>query len=148
MKALRSESSIHTRVNIVKETLHWNGSIIESWSNISNKVLYKYLIKKTEESIGIKKLEKILDTKLDNVTGKKSMFFFMFTYLKENKLRVFKWKLLQYIIPTQQLLFKWKIASNNLCNFCKTEEDYLHFFITCKCFMYYKYVLLYNKAYL
>ena len=60
------------------------------------------------------------------------VYDFIFKILKENKLKIFRWKLLQYIIPTKQLLLKWKISENDKCNFCKTkEEDYLHFFITC-----------------
>jgi hypothetical protein len=54
-----------------------------------------------------------------------------FSYLEENKLKIFRWKLIQYIIPTRKLLFQWKIVNNNRCNFCGNEEDYLHYFITC-----------------
>ena len=39
--------------------------------------------------------------------------------------------MLQYIVPTKQLLFQWKIANNKQCNYCKQEEDYCHYFITC-----------------
>ena len=35
----------------------------------------------------------------------------------------------------QVLLFKWKISGNSLCNFCKTDEDYSHYFITCSFLM-------------
>jgi hypothetical protein len=37
-------------------------------------------------------------------------------------LKVFRWKLLHFIIPTKKLLLKWKIMKNSLCNF------WLHFF--------------------
>ena len=50
-----------------------------------------------------------------------------FLILKENKLKIFRWKLLQFIIPTQSHLFKWKISTDSLCNVCKVEEDYDHF---------------------
>jgi hypothetical protein len=50
----------------------------------------------------------------------------------ENKLKIFKWKLLQFIIPTKSHLFKWKISTDSLCNVCKVEEDYDHFFMSCK----------------
>jgi hypothetical protein len=44
--------------------------------------------------------------------------------LEESKLKIFRWKLIQYIIPTKKLLFQWKIVYNNRCNFCGNEEDY------------------------
>ena len=36
-----------------------------------------------------------------------------------------------FIIPNKVLLSKWKIVGNSLCNFCKLDEDYSHYFITC-----------------
>ena len=59
------------------------------------------------------------------------LYSFIFHYLEENKLNIFRWKLLQYIIPTKKLLMKWRIASNSLCNFCGQDEDYLHHFMSC-----------------
>ena len=56
---------------------------------------------------------------------------YIFHYLEENKLKIFRWKCLQYIIPTKKLLMKWRIANNNQCNFCGQDEDYLHYFISC-----------------
>ena len=55
---------------------------------------------------------------------------FISHYLKENKLKIFRWKLLQYIIPTKKLLMKWRIANNSQCNFSGQDEDYLHYFIS------------------
>jgi hypothetical protein len=57
-----------------------------------------------------------------------------FSYLEENKLKIFRWKLIQYIIPTKNLLFQWKIVNNNRCNLCGNEEDYLYYFIACSFF--------------
>jgi hypothetical protein len=36
-----------------------------------------------------------------------------------------------FIIPNKVLFSKWKIVGNSLCNFCKLDEDYSHYFITC-----------------
>ena len=58
-------------------------------------------------------------------------FFFIFKFLEENKPKMFKWKLFHFIIPNKGLLFKWKIVGNSLCKFCKLDEDYSHYFITC-----------------
>ena len=57
--------------------------------------------------------------------------FFIFKFLEENKIKMFRWKLFHFIIPNKVLLFKWKIVGNSLCNFCKLDEDYAHYFITC-----------------
>jgi hypothetical protein len=54
--------------------------------------------------------------------------YFIFNYLSENKLKVFRWKLLHFIIPTKKLLLKWKIMKNSLCNLCNLVEDYSHYF--------------------
>jgi hypothetical protein len=45
--------------------------------------------------------------------------FFIFKFLEENKLKMFRLKLFHFIIPNKILLFKWKIVGNSLCNFCK-----------------------------
>ena len=63
----------------------------------------------------------------------KPLYKLIFSYLEENKLKIFRWKLIQNIIPTKKLLFQWKIVNDNRCNFCGNEEDYLHYFITCSC---------------
>ena len=60
------------------------------------------------------------------------LYEFIFKLLLENKLKIFRWKLLQFIIPTKSHLFKWKISTDSLCNVCKVEEDYDHFFMSCK----------------
>ena len=49
----------------------------------------------------------------------------------EVKQNIFRWKLLQYIIPTKKLLMKWRIAINSQCNFGGQDEDYLHYFMSC-----------------
>ena len=60
-----------------------------------------------------------------------SLYVFIFKFLEENKLKMFRWKLFHFIIPNKVLLFQWKIIENSLCNFCKLDEDYSHYFITC-----------------
>ena len=52
-----------------------------------------------------------------------SLCFFIFKFLEEKKLKMFRWKLFRFIIPNKTLLFKWKIVGNSLCNFCKLDED-------------------------
>jgi hypothetical protein len=43
--------------------------------------------------------------------------------MKENKFKVYKWKLIHYILPCKELLFKWHITTNNLCNNCQITEN-------------------------
>jgi hypothetical protein len=57
--------------------------------------------------------------------------YFIFNYLSENKLKVFRWKLLHFIIPTKKLLLKLKIMKNSLCTSCNIVEEYSHYFRTC-----------------
>ena len=60
------------------------------------------------------------------------MFKFIHKYLKDNQLKMIKWKLLHYIIPRKNLLHIWTLSSNEKCNVCDVVEDYNHFFIQCK----------------
>ena len=34
-----------------------------------------------------------------------------------------RWKLIQFIIPTNKLLAVWIFSNCNLCNLCQIEED-------------------------
>ena len=56
---------------------------------------------------------------------------FIFREIHDNKIKMFRWKLLNRILPTKQLLHKWKISENPLCNSCGVIEDYQHTFIDC-----------------
>ena len=62
------------------------------------------------------------------------MLNFIFTYLKDNRLKIFKWKLLHHILPCKQLLFQWKIKEDSKCDLCNVTEDYKHFFLECRYF--------------
>ena len=53
---------------------------------------------------------------------------FVFKNMKKNKFKVYKWKLIHYILQCKELLFKWHITTNNLCNKCQITENYEHFF--------------------
>ena len=63
------------------------------------------------------------------------LYSFIFHYLEESKLKIFRWKLLQYIIPTKKLLMKWRIAINCQCNFCGQDEEIIISYHTlCSCY--------------
>jgi hypothetical protein len=59
----------------------------------------------------------------------KDMLKFTFHHLKENKLKIFRWKLLDFILPCKQLLYQWKIENTPLCDTCHIIDDYEHYFI-------------------
>ena len=39
--------------------------------------------------------------------------FFTFNYLELNKLKMFKWKLIHFILPCKELLKQWRIVNNS-----------------------------------
>ena len=58
-------------------------------------------------------------------------FQFIFHTLKDNKLKMFRWKLAHKILVNTENLYKWKIATSPLCKICKQTDNYNHFFIDC-----------------
>jgi hypothetical protein len=44
------------------------------------------------------------------------MLKFTFHHLKENKRKIFRWKLLHFILPCKQLLYQWKIENTPFIN--------------------------------
>ena len=60
------------------------------------------------------------------------MLKFIFHHHKENKLQIFRWKLLHFILPCKQLLYQWKIEKTPLCDTCHIIDVYEHYFISCK----------------
>ena len=57
-------------------------------------------------------------------------FQFIFHTLKDNKLKMFRWKLAHNLVNTENL-YKWKIATSPLCKIFKRTGNYSHFFIDC-----------------
>ena len=55
----------------------------------------------------------------------------LLTDLQSNKLKEYRFKLINAILPCKQLLFKWKLTDNSLCEICKITENYNHLFIEC-----------------
>jgi hypothetical protein len=46
---------------------------------------------------------------LDEKPDLSRIYSFIFYFLQENKLKIFRWKLIQYIIPTTKLLTVWRL---------------------------------------
>jgi hypothetical protein len=125
----RTESSDKSIVNIKKDYFIWNDQFINV-STLSNKLLYNKLVSvKFSKPIG--KHYWIDYLVLSEKPNTSSIYVFIFKFHEENKLKMFRWKLFHFIIPNKVLLFKWKIVGNSLCNFCKLDEDYSYYFITC-----------------
>jgi hypothetical protein len=100
MNTIKTENSAKSTVNIKRNKIIWKNNYIET-SYLSNKMLYNSLLfNNIESSIGVDKWVKVLD-----IQGKpfmKPLYKLFFSYLEENKLKIFRWKLIQYIIPTKK----------------------------------------------
>jgi hypothetical protein len=126
IEILKTESSVKSIVNIKKDYFIWFINL----STLSNNLLYNKLVNvKFSKPIGTHYWINYLV--LSENPNTSSLYAFIFKFLEENKLKMFRWKLFHFIIPNKVLLFKWKIVGNSLCNFCKLDEDYSHYFITC-----------------
>ena len=127
---LKSEESIKTKVHInrTKTKLRdCNDVLTINAKNIYNLVLS---VSKTEIPVGFLKWERVL-SKGRLINEFKDSIKFNFEYLKDNKIKMFRWKLMHFILPNEVLLFQWKISQNNLCSYCNEIDNYNHFFITC-----------------
>ena len=126
---LQAQNSIKSVVNFQKDKLIVNGKCIVP-SQLSNKYFYnEYINVKFLKPIGINTWLRYFS--INEKPNMSQLYSFIFHYLEENKLKIFRWKLLQYIIPTKKLLMKWRIAINIQCNFCGQDKDYLHYFMSC-----------------
>ena len=126
---LKPESSVKSIVNIKKDYFIWNNQFI-NLSTLSNKLSYNKLVNvKSSKPIGTHYWINYLV--LSEKPNTSNLYFFIFKFLEENKLKMFRWKLFHFIIPNKVLLSKWKIVGNSLCNFCKLDDNYSHYVITC-----------------
>jgi hypothetical protein len=96
---LSEAQSVKTTINIKKEHIISAGRVINI-DKLVNKDFYNIFVK----SIGIHFWTTYLDIQdFQNITD---LYEFIFKILIENKLKIFRWKLLQFIIPTTSHLFK------------------------------------------
>ena len=61
----------------------------------------------------------------------KSVYNSIMVDLRSNKLKEYRFKLVNAILPCKQVLFKWHLTDNPLCEVCKVTENYDHLFIEC-----------------
>ena len=113
------------------QEIRYNTPIYLNSQNLNNqtsKNIYKNLLNSQNISIplGFSIWLKKINIKFYSEIEKSLTF--VFKNMKENKFKVYKWKLIHYILPCKELLFKWHITTNNLCNNCQITENYAHFF--------------------
>jgi hypothetical protein len=102
--------------------------------------VYKILLESQvkEKPIAYTKWGKCLKKdRMHTLTCITQSLFFAFNYLELNKLKIFKWKLIHFILPCKELLKQWRIVNNSDCLVCKEKENYKHLYFDCK----------YNKKY-
>ena len=96
---LSEEKSVKTTINIKKEAIISAGRVI-NMDKLVNKDFYNIIKNKVfVKPIGIHFWTTYLDIQdFQNITD---LYEFIFKILLENKLKIFRWKLLQFIIPTK-----------------------------------------------
>jgi len=137
-ETLITQDSIKTQV-IPKKYVKIEKNQIQNLQ-IKNKEVYKILLESQvkEKPIAYTKWEKCLKKdRMHTLTCITQTLFFTFNYLELNKLKIFKWKLIHFILPCKELLKQWRIVNNSDCLVCKEKENYKHFYFDCK----------YNKKY-
>ena len=129
LKILKSDVSVKslvkTEINFCLKT--------KPIANTSTKDIYNYINNmNVDQPPGFTRWKKTFE--LNSIDCINRMLHFTFYHIQDNKLKIFRWKLLHQILPCKTLLFQWKIANNNKCNVCDQIEDYEHFFINCQYF--------------
>ena len=130
MKELKTENSYKTNVNIDKSVIQFGKTY--NLLALKNTEIYETLLNMNtyETPIGFTKWERVLnEAKLNNAF--RNSLYFNFKYLKDNRIKMFRWKLMHYILPCNELLYQWKVVDSSLCSVCKTVDNYKHFFIKC-----------------
>ena len=84
-----------------------------------------------EIPIGFKKWERVMPIEHNTMCQVENSLKFTFNFIKDNKLKIFKWKLIHHILATGTMLNQWRIGDGE-CKICKQPEDYKHLFIECK----------------
>ena len=129
---LKTEQSVKTQVRMKEKILLRNSNI----EIMKSKDIYRVITTSDINDLPtgfLRWIKEFENSQCDIKLMIKQMLIFSFRHLDDNKLKMFRWKILHYILPNKKLLFQWKIANTPFCNFCKTdEESYLHFFVECR----------------
>ena len=132
-ETLITQDSIKTQV-IPKKYVKIEKNQIQNLQ-IKNKEVYKILLESQvkEKPIAYTKWGKCLKKdRMHTLTCITQTLFFTFNYLELNKLKIFKWKLIHFILSCKELLKQWRILNNSDCLVCKEKENYKHLYLDCK----------------
>jgi hypothetical protein len=82
---------------------------------IKNKEAYTIILESQvkEKPIAYTKWETCLKDRMHTLTCITQTLFFTFNYLELNKLKIFKWKLIHFILPCKELLKQWRIVNDS-----------------------------------
>ena len=118
------KKNLKTTINIKNENIISAGRVINIDTlvnkDFNNIIKNRFLVK----PIGIHFSTTYLE--IQDFENKTDLYGFI---MLDSKLKIFRWKLLQFIIPANSHLFKLKISTDSLCNVCKVEEDDDHCFL-------------------
>ena len=118
----QSPSEFYFRLEGKKHTL----------DNLHSKSLYQsFVTKLSSKPTAMKKYDKLFNTDTFRLDWEK-IYLLPFKTTLYTKLREFQYKLLNRIIYTNDMLFKFRKTDSPLCYFCETEPETLeHFFFYC-----------------
>ena len=81
-----------------------------SIDKLDNKLVYTAILEKnTSKPLANSYWSRTMN--ISSLTMNKTLQF-IFREIHDNKIKMFRWKLLNRILPTKQLLHKWKISEN------------------------------------
>ena len=126
---LQTENSIKTNVKTELNIFFRlpKGNLI-NLQDITNKQIYSQLIKAKYTKPYI---HTFWDYHLDNHTSWSKIYSFIHS-IKDNRVKQFKYKLVNKIVPSKELRYTWKLSSDSLCPICINKiENYSHLFIDC-----------------
>lgn len=128
--------NLKTDYKTLKVKLLHSSKMLFDLNNLTNKGMYKSLVTKHSqkpiayivwENTFLHISKSALEYKLEQA------LIFVFTKIEDNRIKVFRWKLIHRILTNNQIMYKWKVKDSPLCTICGVVEDYEHFFIKCKC---------------
>ena len=114
-----------------KETDFILGGTITAISNISSKQIYlQFLKSEGNMPVVIDRLRIQYEFSCKEI---ENIYLRLRQCTLNSRLREFQFKLLHGIIYTNHHLFRFRFVSDNLCSFCRKEEEtYQHIFYTCE----------------
>ena len=125
-------SKVTVKVEFQLKSAEKNKLMCLKLQNLTSKDIYKFLLMREDTTAtGFNVWRTKFNDMLVPSKIRKNLTF-IFNNFHENRIKMFKWKLLHSILVNQELLYKWKIADNPKCNICSETEDYEHFFLKCK----------------